>query len=1065
MNKIRTISLVSLLTISGVIAFDSSAQSKRAQSNKKKSVSQLLAQAQQESRGGKTRLQLKKSEIVLPQSQVSFQSGPRRDLNDVKPPRTSDLMRSEANSDRRKYNKILDKQIEELFKLSQKFKNSPARGEMWLRLAELYVEKATVLDNIAQDDFDRKLRAFQDGKTKAKPVLNQNEARAYNRRAIQLYEWFERDFPRDEKIDQAYFFLGFNFFEMGDVKKGASYYDRLTRHFPKSSFVKEAYFALGEYYFENEKWSQAYREYAILLKDRKHRLHTFALYKGAWCLYRLGKYKEALNYLEIIIRTGRQETGEALAGKRTVNRTKLEAEATRDIVLFYASVGSAESAEDYFRDTVGGDVSPYLEKLAYYYSDKGNRDSAEILFKRLIEINPSHPKAFEYQYQIVQNYFYAKNSPKFREELYRWVREFGPQAPWTQANLKNKELIANAVKLRETTLRNWTLQQHQTAQNSRAPFSQSMANEGYQLYLKEFPEAAGAGDMRFYYGELLYDMKKYDEAATQYQWVVEHAPNSKFADKAGTNLILAVEKGIPDEKELAKRAGDSVDPIPLDPPTERFVKAAAWYSKRFPKSEKVPEVRFRMGRLYYQFNQFDQASTEFKEIIQKYPKTKYAEYSANLLLDIFNLKKDYAGLEKAGSELLAVQSIADSKAGADIRGVLEKASFKRAQDLESSKNYLESAIQFETFARQNPASTLLTMAAFNAGVNYERAGRNDLAQANYQRVLGLKGAEADKLKPKTRRLLAKLAQDSYQLEEAARLYKQNATEDPKDPLASNMMFNAALIYDTLGRNREAIQTYESFLKMSKKHRDRVETIYAIAKLHDRSNERGAAIRRYKEYLDNNPVDTDHVMEAHGRLFEMAQERRQSEAEEWRKKILTLARRFSDRKDKFDPAWPAKAKMVESEIVYAELKAVKFPRDVNKLKSTLEKKVDILNRLVRSTSEVIKFNSADQVVDSLALNGKAYQHMAEALRAAPMPAGLNEAEQKQYTEGVEKEFVAPNLAKAKEFFEKAVNRAWELQAYPASYAYSLSAMSRMDPKAYYDGGEVGMEARYLNWMVK
>ncbi|HRO66637.1 MAG TPA: tetratricopeptide repeat protein, partial [Pseudobdellovibrionaceae bacterium] len=945
-----------MTAILGLTSFPAEAQRKRTQNARKKSVAELLAQAQEESRGGKVRLQ--KSEIVLPQSQLSFKGGTPRNLNDVKPPRSSELMRSEMDADRRQYNKILDQQIDELFKLSQKFRNSPNRGEMWLRLAELYVEKATILDGIAQDEYDKQLKLFQAGKIKKKPVLSQKDARAYNRRAIQLYEWFERDFPRDEKIDQAYFFLGFNHFEIGNVKKGVDYYERLTRHFPRSPFIKEAYFALGEYYFENEKWSQAYREYSVLLKDKRHRLHTFAMYKGAWCLYRLGKYREALTYLETIIKSGRQETGESLAGRRTVNRSKLEAEASRDLVLFYASVGSAEGAEGYFRNMVGGDVGPYLEKLAYYYSDKGNRDSAEVVFKKLIEANPNHPKAFEYQYQIVQNYFYAKNSPKFREELYRWVKDYGPQSAWANANRGNAELIGNSMKLRETTLRNWVLQQHQTAQNSRAPYSQGLANEGYQLYMREFPESASLGEMHFYYGELLYDMNKYDEAAAQYQWVVEHAPTSKFADKAATNLILAVEKGIPNEKELAKRVGDSVDPIPLDPKAERFIKAGTWYTNRFPKSEKVPEIRFRIGRLYYQFNQFDPASAEFKDIIQKYPKTKYAEYSANLLLDIYNLKKDYVGLEKTGAELLAVPSIASSKAGADIRGVLEKASFKKAQDLEGTKNYAESAVQFEAFAAQNPASSLAGMAAFNAGVNYERAGRNDKAQAAYQKVLASKDPEAEKLKPRTRRLLAKLAQDSYQLDEAATLYRQNALEAPKDPLAPNMMFNAALLYQALGRNGEAVKSYEDFIRMSKKHRDNMEAVFAIAKLHDRAGQKPAAIRRYKEYVESGPSNVANVMEAHGRLFELSAERRSSETEEWRNKTLGVARRLSARGEKYDASWPAKAKMSECEVIFAELKGVRFPNDVNKLKPTLVKKVDILNRLVRNTGEVVKYNSAE-----------------------------------------------------------------------------------------------------------
>jgi TolA-binding protein len=55
--------------------------------------------------------------------------------------------------------------------------------------------------------------------------------------------------------------------------------------------------------------------------------------------------------------------------------------------------------------------------------------------------------------------------------------------------------------------------------------------------------------------------------------------------------------------------------------------------------------------------------------------------------------------------LLAVPSISGSKAGQEIRGVLEKANFKRGQDLEVEKKYAESGSQFESFAKQNPRST------------------------------------------------------------------------------------------------------------------------------------------------------------------------------------------------------------------------------------------------------------------------------------------------------------------------------------------------------------------------
>lgn len=1029
-------------------------------SKKKKTVAELLAQVREESRGGA--IKLEKTGTALPGSQLKFQEESHTNLDSVKPPKSSELMRTEVSSEKADYVRVLDQQIGELYKLTQKFKNSANRGEMWLRLAELYVEKATILDSLAQDEYDRKLKAFQGGQTKTKPTLDVNEAREYNKKAIQLYEWFERDFPRDPKMSQAYFFLGFNHFEIGNVKKGAEYYERLTKQFPESPFVKEAYFALGEYYFENDKWAQAYKEYSPILKDKKHKLHSFALYKGAWCLYRMGKTQEALNYLEVIIKTAQQDDS---SGNRKRNRSKLEAEALRDIVVFYASAGRPEEATNYFKNLVGGDVTSYVERLAYYYSDKGNREGAHEVFRQLISQRPTHPKAFEYQYQVVQNYFYAKNSPKFREELYRWIHDYSADSEWGRANASNAALMANSLKLRETTLRNWTLQQHQTAQNSRAPYSQGLAVEGYQLYLKEFASVDQTPDMRFYYGELLYDMGRFDQSSAQYQWVIEHAANSKFADKAATNLILSVEKDVPDDKELAKRVGTSLEPVAMDAKTERFIKAGKWYVSHFPNSPKTPEIRFRIGRLYYQTNQFDAATAEFKDIVRNSPRTKYAEYSANLLLDIYNLKKDYVGLEKTGQELLAMPSIAGSKAGADIRGVLEKASFKKAQDLEGEKKYGESAAYFEAFATQNPTSPLVISAIFNSGVNYERAGDSGRAQVAYRKILQSDAAEAKPLKPKVQRLLAKLAQDSYRIEEAARLYKASALENPGDPLSANMMFNAALLYQVQGRSDEAIKSYDAFIKMSKKHRENTDAVYQIAKLHDKAGQKAAAYGRYKDFLAASPADPDMAMEAQGRLFELSQTVKPSETEQMRQRVIGMARRLGADGKKYDAQYAAKAKLMECDRIYNDLAAIRFSKDANKLKSTLEKKAEVLASIIKCSADVIKYNSGGEIVSALALSGKAYDHMASALRAAPLPSGLTPDQEKQYREGVEKQFVEPNVAKAKEFYEKAVRRGWELEAYNDAYNKALDHMNKIEPQIYYSGGQVGNDSRYINWMTQ
>lgn len=48
-------------------------------------------------------------------------------------------------------------------------------------------------------------------------------------------------------------------------------------------------------------------------------------------------------------------------------------------------------------------------------------------------------------------------------------KDFSVESAWYQTNKGNDEFIKNSYKLREQTMRSYVLQQHQTAQNSRAP--------------------------------------------------------------------------------------------------------------------------------------------------------------------------------------------------------------------------------------------------------------------------------------------------------------------------------------------------------------------------------------------------------------------------------------------------------------------------------------------------------------------------------------------------------------------------------------------------------------------
>lgn len=985
------------------------------------------------------------------------------DLSKIKPPRTSTFY-GDTRDDKVKLEAITDQGINQLYGLTQKFRNSQQRGELWLRLAELYVEKASIIEFRKQDEYDLRLKNFHDGKSKVKPQLDLRTAQEYNKKAIELYEWFIRDFPKDSKMDQALFFLGYNYYELGNQAKGTEYYTRLTKDYPRSQYVVESSFALAEYHFENEKWAVARQFYDKVTPYRRHRLYTFSMYKTAWCYFRGGDARRALGVMEKLIRESAEEQMVAEAGRRRISKSRLESEGLRDMVLFYSEVGDAQRAPAYFESLTSKDAANYLEKLAYLYADRGNREGAKFLFNDLIQRNPIAPKAFDYKYQIVHTYSTANRTREFREELYSWIKDFGVKSGWYEANKANKDLLESSGKLREQTLRTWVLQQHQTAQNSRTQFAQSLAFEGYRLYLSEFQSQPTTPDMHFYFGELLYDMGRFDDAGNQYRWVVERAPTSKFALKAGENMVLSLEKNVPKDEVITKSVGKTVDPVAMDPKVEKFTLAGAWYIGKFPKSEKTPEVKFRVARLFYQHNQFDRAIPLFKDIVKNHPKTKFSEYSANLLLDVYNLRKDYVGLEKTGQELLAVPGLANSQVVNDIRNILEKANFKKAQDLEAGKDYAKSAESFETFVKAHPRSDLASAATFNAAINYERAGVTHKAIAAHVAVLRSRDKNADKYKSKSRRIIAKLYQDAGMLEEAAVAYEHTAEEAGKDPIATALYNNAAVLNEALGRDQAAVKNYDILLTRVKRAKERGEIHYTLANIHRRAERMTRSIQHYKEFLNFGGGEPERNLEAAYWIYEFSRTlRRKTDTEEYRKKVIGMQRRYAPEKKGPGANYAAKIKLLDAAETYQEMRSISL-NNLRKLKENSDKKIALLTRLNSQLGEIIKYDSPEEIVSALLLLGQANLQLADALTSSPVPPELKKAEEvSQYKAGVAK-LAEPFYTKAKESLKAAIDRGSEFEAYSSDYQKARDLLAKLDPKLHYDGGERGTEFTQIGWSL-
>lgn len=1010
-------------------------------------IKALLSNAEKKSQSSKTWTK-KQQTIPGPREQVKNRNM-TKSYEKISPPKTTSYY-SHAGGDLSNYEKLLDRQIQELFQLTKKLKNSQKRGEMWLRLAELYVEKADLIEIQIQENYEKAIKDYSMGKRKSKPMLNLNDAIEYNKKSLQLYEWFLKDFPNDPKAAQALYFLGYNHFALGDVKKGKKYYEMLVKKHPDSVYIEESHFALGDYYFDREQWANAYREYAYVIKDKQHKMYQIAVYKGAWCLYRLAKGKQAIQYLENLIASKEQ------------GNLRIANDALRDLVVFYGEYGDPATAAEYFERMVGEDHLKFIEKLAYYYSDKGYKDHAKNLFKKIINSDPMSEKAIDYQIQTVHNYHFNKDLEKYKTELFILIKNYGSDSEWGQKWSKQVDLVKKADAIREQLLRNFILHNHQTAQNSKAPYTRKIVLESYPIYLQNFPSSPLIVDMHFYYGEILYDVGEYEKASREYKWVVDRSPQSNFGKQAAQNLLIAAEKALPSDKELIQKIGTNSEVIELGPEMKNFVELSQWYLSHYPKSDKEVEVLFRVGRLYYLTNHFQEAREYFKLILQKYPKSEQAEYSANLLLDIFNLQKDYANLEKEGQNLLAIKGVGSSKAGKEIQSIIEKSKFKKAQDLELSKNFAAAAEEFIDFSKKYPFSHLVTMSIFNAAVNFQRAGDFSSSRRYYSQVVASGPKENKEILEKSTLQLADLEKSAGRYEKSADLYQRYGSSSGDSALKLASLSNSASLYEALGNYQKASESYLMILESKAPFESRQQAQYSLADLYRKSDKHKSAKGYYESFLKGSSVVNDYTLRArYWSCFLGLNEMKGNDFEKCSKNFFADYSNSSSELKSSMASYAAKLRLVSVQKVFNQLIALRFSSDSRSQQIVLKDKIELIKALNNTVADVVRFDSPEEIIDGIVILGEANQHLYDSLMNAPLPKGLNEAKVSEYRSGV-LELAKPFQQKAIESFKSAVLKARDFQVYNSSYKSAYTYLAKHIPAEFKELNELVIDLRPVNW---
>ena len=951
----------------------------------------------------------------VPDSKIQTKKRKRISLKDIQPPSSTSLYHAKG-SDEAELEQVINEEIKQLFLLLKKNRSA----ELTLRLGSLYVEKARFISHKIQLDYDKKIEEFKAGRRKTKPSLNLRPAQIYNKKSLKLFEDFRANYPKHKRLDETLFFLGFNFYQLANETQGIKYFTELETNYPNSFYVYEARFQLGEHYFKLGQWKNSFEYYSKVAQNKRGKFYFFALYKMAWSAYKMDQAGRGLSLLERIIKEGR--TFKVVSDRDQV--ITFGKEAAQDLVLFYTySSRSPYKAKAFFLNLLGDKKAwPLLRKLAYTYRDTDQTKGVFALFSDLIKQDPTGARAFEYKKQIVETMYNFGKVSQIIKHINEWVRDYGPQSYWSQANGRDSDFVKKAFRSQEVTVRGYALKNHETLRRTGGHRAKVMALNFYKIYFERFKKSPFLDQMSFFYGELLFDSKKYVSAVKSYEQVISRYPTSKYAKPAFVNQVLALEKILPEEAEMQKLVGKKEQAVPLPASIQNFMKVAYRYISKFPKEKNSPSILYRMAGLYYKFNHLSLSAQFFEKLADGYPQSKLAGNVGGILLDIYNKNKDYKSLEKLAFKLSKNKS-ADKELLKEVKSILEQISFKKAQDLALDKKYKESAELYKKFAKSYPGSSLAPSAFYNAGLNFEKTRDRLKAIAMYSAVLTYKGRGHRKIRKNSQKFLATLYEKLGFYKKSANAYVFFAKSYPGDPQSSDFWYNAGIIFDGLNDIASAVYSYQRYFALSKK-RDRHEIFYLIGWMFERNKNWPKAISYYGQYLKSSSSHKLRLMKASFAVANIYENklRKPATAKLWHQKTLNLYKRL-----KTGVSYGARSHFYLTKSFYDKFAQIKVPAEPKKQEAAVAKKLKSLKSLEQALRPIIRYDDGEQIIASLSLIAQANKEMAQAIYQAPLPKGLNKKGRAQYKAGIKK-LIAPYVKKAVEHYQLALEKSQKLELY-------------------------------------
>lgn len=941
-----------------------------------------------------------------------------------------------------------DKRLEAIGLLRTFLDSSPtgeSRAEGTFKLAELLWEEARRTYLLAMDAFSRQLegcRQTSSGAAGGDACDKLAEPRIDLTEPAALYRDLHDHHPDFRRMDLVTYLIGFAEKEAGREDQAMALFREVIERFPSSPLYGDAWMMIGEHHFATSAWDKARDAYANVLAVPGAATYDLALFKTAWCNWKLGDVETAARRFKEVLDLAVEAERSGTAAQRR-RRATLRDEALEYLVVVFTEDRTISAQEVFdFLASIGGErySRDVLVKVAESYQGQGETERATEAFRFLIKMDADSIKAAEFQRQIVSTWEAALEHDRAQAEIGVLLKEFGPGTQWAKAQ-RNREALRRSLEASEDLVRTTAVGLHAEAQQAEKASKKpdrtlyTRAAEAYQRYLDVFgagkEPAAKATELRYYRADILYfKLGQLEPAGDEYLAVGKTAPVGPLHKDALLQAMAAFEKARPPNTAGKRQL------LPVD---KKFAEAIDLYATLFPADQQLVGVIFRNGQLFYDYGDYDEAIKRFGLIVTRYPDNENAGPAGDRILAALSKAQDYENIEDWARKLKKAKAFSSKDQQQRLDRLIVESLQKSGDKYAEGGKYEQAATFYLRVPKEFPAHPDAAQAMMNAGVMYEKAKRAEDAAAIYLELADKYGTSD--VGEKAAIAAAQVYERVLYYDRAAKVYELVVGKFGKSPAAVDALYNAGLLRQALGQNDQAIAHYQDYAKRYRERKDAADVAFNIGAVYEDAGDDGRAEQAFRDYAKSYRGGRRAVeaqVRAGRAAIRLGQLRRAREA-------LDAAQaaygRLSSKDKEAQRQWAAEARYWEAELVFREYEAVTLDVKPKDLTRALKKKSQLLEKAQSVYGSVVAIGDLRWATAALYRVGQVYDLFSEALTNAATPAGLSEAEATAYREALDM-YVIDIQDKAISLFSTGYQKSIEMQVYDQYTAKIREALGRL-----------------------